>query len=84
MYLKGIKSVGLKKIKVENVRPRTEQKGVTIFVIHSPLLLPSFFLGGKIKVEENNQSRGQKSCLCARSRPCNEIGIGKNHLPQTR
>jgi hypothetical protein len=28
------------------------------------------FLGGKRKGEENNQSRGQKSCLSARSKMC--------------
>ena len=38
---------------------------MTIFAIHSPFLLPSF-LEVKRKGEENNQSRGQKSCLSAR------------------
>ena len=36
-----------------------EQKG-TPFAIHSPFLLPSFFLAGQRKGEDNNQSCGQK------------------------
>ena len=46
-----------------------EQKGMTFdhdFANPSPFLLPSF-LGRKRKGEKNNQSRGQKSCLSARS-----------------
>ena len=46
-----------------------EQKGMTFdhyFSIHSPFLLPSI-LGRKRKWVNNNQSRGQKSCLSARS-----------------
>ena len=35
---------------------------LTIFAIYSSFLLPSFF-----RIEENNKSRGQKSCLSARS-----------------
>ena len=44
----------------ENLR-----RGADLLLIF-PFLLP-FFKGGKRKREENNQSRGQKSCLSARS-----------------
>ena len=47
---------------------KIEQKGMTYnFAIYSPLLLPTFFKGGMRKGEKNNQSRGQKSILSARS-----------------
>ena len=36
-----------------------------IFAIHSPFLFPSFFYEGR--GEKNDQSRGQKSCISARS-----------------
>ena len=39
---------------------------IIIFAIPSPFLLPSF-LGGRREGEENNQSRGQNSCLSSRS-----------------
>ena len=39
---------------------------IKIFAIHSPFFFP-LFLGEKRKGEKNNQSRGQKSCLSARS-----------------
>ena len=54
----------------KNIFERIEQKGMTFdhdfwysFSFSSSL----FFLGGKIKGEKNDQSRGQKSCLSAGS-----------------
>ena len=46
-----------------------EQKGMTFNqdFCYFILLFSSLFLGGKRKWEKNNQSRGQKSCLSARS-----------------
>ena len=42
------------------------------FLLFILLFFPSIFLGGKRKGEKNNQSRGQKSCLSARSYQINQ------------
>ena len=55
---------------------KIEQKGMSFdhnfcyFILHFSSL---FFLGGKRKGEKNNQSRGQKSSLSARSENKNVI-----------
>ena len=46
----------------------------TIFTIHSPFFLPPF-LRREEKREKNNQRRGQKSCLSARSKERYGINI---------
>ena len=49
---------------------RIEQKGMTFdydFLLFILLFFFPLFLGGKRKGEKNNQSRGLKSCLSARS-----------------
>ena len=45
------------------------------FLLFILLFLFPIFLGGKIKGEENNQSRGQMSCLSARSESLIQVCI---------
>ena len=65
--------IGVNKITIKKKLPkkyskkRTGLKGLHFdhgfYLIHSPFLLPSFFLGGKRKEQKNNQSRGQNSSI---------------------
>ena len=52
---------------------------IKIFPIPSPFLLPSF-LGWKRKGKKSNQSRGEKSCLSARSFGCTSTSATNKYI----